>query len=77
MIDLSIIKLMMKKENLDKFGGIVYSIAVEPEIHKILISINKYYEEYINQSQGILHPTHRTPEEKKELIKKRRRRAKK
>lgn len=48
MTDLVIVKLMMRKENLDKYGGIVYSIKTEPEIYKILLAISKYYEEYPN-----------------------------
>lgn len=46
MTDLAIAKLMLKKENLDKYGDIVYNIKTDIDIYKILITINKYYEEY-------------------------------
>jgi hypothetical protein len=37
-----------------------------------LSEILKRYEEYIASSAGVLHHTHRTPEEKRKLIRKRR-----
>jgi hypothetical protein len=55
-------------------GKITNNLARNKITPKRLHEILRRYEEYIASSQGVLHHTHRTPEEKKELIKKRRQR---
>ncbi len=48
MIELSIIKLILKRNNYIKYNNIIYDIKLEDnkEIENILYIINKYYEEY-------------------------------
>ena len=46
MTEYSIIKLFLTKEHYNKYASIIYKISTEKEIEKILLVINKYYEEY-------------------------------
>lgn len=48
MIELSILKLLLKKNNYLKYNNNIYNIKTEQEIYKILVCISKYYEAYNN-----------------------------
>ena len=45
-IDISIIKLILKRDNYNIYNNIIYKIKTEKEIYNILLCISKYYEEY-------------------------------
>lgn len=46
MLELSVLKLMMKKENYLKYNHLVFSIKQEHELERLLTAISMYYEQY-------------------------------